>query len=301
MRKIKKILLMIIMFMPFIVRADSGLDSNYNKTSSLGEVLVSVGSSLFSFLAELLKNNPGDKDYSTSHLVISIICIIVFYICTNMCVFKLDITRNKSKKRILILLAISLIPTVLFSLLCFLTSTYLILYIFLLGIYIILFNIITSIILSIRLSIKINKVKKIDKEFNKKDISKELFNSYKDIQLAWMDSTLTILKDLVNKEIYNDYKTKLDELNKNNQKNIMSSIELKSNKITNIKIDNNIETIECEMNVICYDYIVDNEDKVVKGKNDKKYNYLYRLTFERNIKNNKYILIGKKLLKIKSL
>ena len=299
MKKINKLLLTILTFMPVIAYADSGLDSNYEKTGSIGETLVSVASSLFSFLGELLKINPGDKDYSTVHLVISIICIIVFYICTNICVFKLDITRNKSKKRILILLLISLIPTVLFSLLCFLTNTYLIIYIFLLGIYIILFNIITSIILKIRLSIKINKVKKIDKDFNKKEINKELFNSYKNIQLAWMDSTLTILKDLVNKDIYSDYKTKLEELNKNNQKNIMSSIELKSNKITNIKIDNNIETIECEMNVICYDYIVDNEDKVIKGKNDKKYNYLYRLTFERNIKNNKYVLIEKQLLKIK--
>ena len=299
MKKINKLLLAILTFMPVIAYADSGLDSNYEKTGSIGEALVSVASSLFSFLGELLKINPVDKDYSTAHLVISIICIIVFYICTNICIFKLDITRNKSKKRILILLLISLIPTVLFSLLCFLTNTYLIIYIFLLGIYIILFNIITSIILKIRLSIKINKVKKIDKDFNKKEINKELFNSYKNIQLAWMDSTLTILKDLVNKDIYSDYKTKLEELNKNNQKNIMSSIELKSNKITNIKIDNNIETIECEMNVICYDYIVDNEDKVIKGKNDKKYNYLYRLTFERNIKNNKYVLIEKKLLKTK--
>lgn len=299
MNRLKRLLLILISFIPSIVQADSGLDSNYEKTGSLGEALVSVASSLFSFFGEILKNNPGDKDYNTSHLIISIICIIAFYICTNICVFKLDITRNKSKKRILILLVISLIPTLLFSLLCFLTSTYLILYIFLLVVYIILFNIITSIILKIRLSIKINKVKKIDKDFNKKEISKELFESYKNIQLAWMDSTLTILKNLVNKEIYNDYKIKLEELNKNNQKNIMSSIELKSNKITNIKMDNNIETIECEMNVICYDYIVDKEDKVIKGKNDKKYNYLYRLTFERNIKNNKYILIEKKLLKIK--
>ena len=301
MKKINKIFLIIISFILSIVQvqADSGLDSSYEKTSSLGEALVSVASSLFSFLGEILKINPGDKDYSFAHLVISIICIIVFYICTNICVFKLDITRNKSKKRILILLVISLIPTVLFSLLCSLTSTYLILYIFLLGIYIILFNIITSIILSIRLSLKIKKVKEIDKDFNKKEINKELFNSYKDIQLAWMDSTLIILKELVSKEIFNDYKNKLEVLNKNNQKNIISSIELKTNKITNIKIDNNIETIECEMTVTCYDYIVDGEEKVIKGKNDKKYNYLYRLSFERNIKNNKYTLIEKKLLKIK--
>ena len=299
MKNITKILLAIISFIPFVAYADSGLDSNYSKTSSLGEALVSVASSLFSFLGEMLKINPGDKDYNTNHLIISIICIIVFYICTNICVFKLDITRNKSKKRVLILLLISLIPTVLYSLLCFLINTYLILYIFTLVLYIILFNIITSIILKIILSIKIKRIKEIDKRFNKKAISKELFNSYKEIQLAWMDSTLTILKDLVSKEIYMDYKTKLEELNKNNQKNIMSSIELKSNKITDIRINNNIETIECEMNVICYDYIVDNEDKVIKGKNDKKYNYLYRLTFERNIKNNKYILIEKKMLKIK--
>ena len=63
---------------------------------------------------------------------------------------------------------------------------------------------------------------------------------------------------------------------------------------------NNIEEIICEMNVTCYDYIIENE-KVLKGSKDKKYNYTYRLYFTNNIKKNKCILEDKKILKIKLL
>ena len=78
----------------------------------------------------------------------------------------------------------------------------------------------------------------------------------------------------------------------------MEDIEFKSNNIVYAKIDNDVEEIICEMNVICTDYIKE-EDKVIKGDKEKKYNYLCRLYFSKNINNNKIILDNKKLLKIK--
>ena len=62
-------------------------------------------------------------------------------------------------------------------------------------------------------------------------------------------------------------------------------------------IENNIETIECEMQVTCIDYIIDNEEKLIKGKKDKFCNYTYRLVFNKDLSNNKYTLIEKKMLK----
>ena len=79
----------------------------------------------------------------------------------------------------------------------------------------------------------------------------------------------------------------------------MTDIEYKNNKITDIRVEDNIEIIECEMEVICYDYIINDKYEVIKGKKDKKYNYIYKLIFNK-IKNN-YILVNKKISKIKQV
>ena len=49
------------------------------------------------------------------------------------------------------------------------------------------------------------------------------------------------------------------------------------------------------MKVSCYYYILENEDKVVKGKRDKVYKYKYELVFNKNLKDNKYVLVSKKI------
>ena len=77
----------------------------------------------------------------------------------------------------------------------------------------------------------------------------------------------------------------------------MEEIEFKKNKITDIEVENNIEIVECEMKVTCIDYIIGEEQKVKKGKKNKKVQYLYRLLFNKELKTNKLILVNKKLLK----
>ena len=300
MKKLKQIFILIVLSVltiPVIVNADSGFDSNYGSGTSTSEAIMSAGSSGLSFASKLISVGPNDKDYQTCHIILSIICIIILYIVACIYIFKLDGTKKKNIKKVLILLGIGLIPTLIFSLFCFLTNLQLILYIFILLILIIPYIIISKKVLKKRLKNKILKAQEIDKNLNEENISKELFNTYKDIQIAWMDFDYKTLKDLVSEEIYNKYEKQLEELKTKNQKNIMDNIEFKSNKITDISIENNIETIECEMNVTCIDYIIENEDKLIKGKKDKFCNYKYKLVYTKNISNNKYTLIEKKMLK----
>ncbi len=297
MKQLKQLILTILLItitaIPMIVNADSGFDSNYGSSTSPGEAIMSGGSSGLSILGELIQAQPSDKDYKACHIILGIICIIVLYIVTCVYIFKLDGTKKKNAKKVLILLGIGLIPTLIFSLFCFLTKLQLILYIFILLILIIPYIIVSKNILKKRLKNKILKLK----DFDQNKFNQEVFEVYKDIQIAWMNFDYKTLKELVSEEIYNKYKKQLEELKSKNQKNIMDNIEFKSNKITDVIINDNI--IECEMNVTCIDYIIDNEDKLIKGKKDKICNYTYRLVFTKDLKNNKYKLIEKKMLKQK--
>ena len=298
--KISKILTTIfLLIIPVFTYADSGLDSKYESSGSIIDALLSAGSSLLSFIGELIKSNPGDKDYSDNHIILSVICIIVFYIVTNVYVFKLKKDIENSKKKVFSILGITLIPTLIFSLLCFLTKLQLILYIFILILYIFVFKTIINKIIKNKLKKKINIVKEIDKLFDEKEFNSIAFNIYKDVQIAWCNYKLYKIKDIISEEIYNKYKEQIDKLKLEKQKNIMDKIELKSNKIVDIKIENNIEIIECEMNINCIDYIIENEEKVIKGKKDKTQKYTYKLVFNKYLDTNKYVLVEKKMLKQK--
>lgn len=298
MKKKKNIFFMVMMFLsysltnPLKAYADSGFDAKYDSATSSD--LISSLLSLISPILELLAVQPNEEDYDTSHFIICSMCILLFYIFTDIYLFKLN---NKNKKTIFIL-GISLIPTILFTLLCIFTKLQLILYIIISIIYIVIISVVVNTIIKKKLQEKINQVKEIDKNFNIDELNEKTFELYKKVQLAWMDYKLYKIKDLISDEILKKYEEQIDTLKRNNEKNIMDKIEFKSNKIIDIKVENNIEVIECKMKVSCYDYVINNDGKVIKGKKDKKNVYSYKLLFHKNLDTNKYLLVDKKYLKI---
>lgn len=297
MKKVLKVLLVIILTIPFIVKADSGLNASYDNNESVVGSLVSGGSSFSSGFGSLLSYQPGDEDYQGVRIFIAIVCLIILYIVTVVYLFKL--VRPKVTKKKLLLFGIGLLPTILFSLFCFLIDLPVAVYLFLLIVYIILDILLTNLIIFIKYKIRINNAKKKDPSFDIEKFNEDAFNIYKDIQIAWMDFDLKTLKTLISKELYQDYETKLKELKNSKQKNIMENIEFKKNKIIDVYFDNNIEIIECELRVKCNDYIIDNDNNIVKGKKEKTNDYLYSLTYNKDLKKNKYILVEKKMKKQK--
>ena len=294
MKKFYKVLmvLLVTVMIPFSVNADSGFDASYsNESPDVVSSVLSLGSPVMQFMSA----QPKDEDYVSYHMIVSIICIILFYVFTNIYVFKL----NTKPKRKWAILGINIIPAAILSGFCFLTELQLFIYLALVGLYILIFKITTSCILKKRLKNEIEYAKSVDKAFNEEEIAKKTFTIYKDLQIAWMNMDLNDVKTVISKDILNKYKVLLAELKKDGQKNIMENIDFKSNKITGVKFDNNTEIIECSMTVTCNDYVVDNNDKVVKGKKDKKHEYTYKLVFTKELGTNKYVLIEKKMTKQK--
>lgn len=294
MKKLKQLLNLIIITLintPIMVLADSGLDSNYKESSSVVGSIISVIMQCFSPIVAVLTEKPGSKDYLGCHIAVGVVCLLILVIVILIYQFKID---KKKETKAIIKIGISLIPTIIFGLICFLTKLYLFVYILILLIYIIPYIIICN-----------TKIKEYFKEevsklnFKEEEFSKEAFDIYKDLQLAWCDFNLNKVKNIISDELYDNYSKKLDELKNNNKKNIMNDIELKSNKIKDIIVKDDIISITCDMEVECFDYIINDKDEVTDGKKDKKYNYKYKLVFSKNIKDKKYKLISKKIKNIK--
>ena len=118
MKKLKNLLFTLLAFTPIIVMADSGLDSG----SMVGGIINAL-LSVFSSFGKLIGKLPGDSDYNLARIIIVGICLITLYSITAVYVFKIN-----KKNKVIIKLGISLIPTLLLALLCFLVDLPIIVY-----------------------------------------------------------------------------------------------------------------------------------------------------------------------------
>ena len=286
---------MVILCTPMMVLADSGLESKYESSQSIVGALISTFLQCFAFLVKLLTKKPSDEEFILCRNITVITCLIILYIVVAVHLFKLD---HKNEKKVLTKLGISIILPLIYSLICFLIKIYTFIYLCVFIVILTIFIIIINIIIKKRFNKNYEKLKEIDKSYNEEKFINDSFEVFKDIQLLWSKSDLNTIKNLVSDDIYSDYVKKIDELKKQERKNIMDNIVLKTNKIVDVIIDEDI-TVNCKMNITCIDYIIDKDNKVIKGKKDKPINYTYELSFNKKINDDKLILIKKKLIKTK--
>ncbi|MBQ2946586.1 MAG: TIM44-like domain-containing protein [Bacilli bacterium] len=114
----------------------------------------------------------------------------------------------------------------------------------------------------------------------------EAFNLYKQIQFAWMNFDEETLRNCLTDEMYNMYLMQLDTLKVKHQKNIMYDIKYLGSSIKEKYEENGQETIVINMQVSCYDFIINTKtNKVVRGFSSKLNTYSYELTFVRTKEN----------------
>ena len=126
----------------------------------------------------------------------------------------------------------------------------------------------------------------INKFPEEKRLEIEAFNIYKELQYAWMNFDEDTIRKLTTDEMYNMYLMQLDTLKVKNQKNLMYDIKYLGSKIVNRTEVNGQETIVINMEVSCYDFIIDTTtNKVVRGSANKLNYYNYELTFVKTVDN----------------
>jgi preprotein translocase subunit SecG/DNA-directed RNA polymerase subunit RPC12/RpoP len=115
---------------------------------------------------------------------------------------------------------------------------------------------------------------------NEEEIMKIAYNTYVEIQKAWMDIEIDRVKDKLSDEIYNMYKMQLITLKRNKQHNIMSDFNYIGGYIYDIDDSTDNISISVVLNVNCKDYISNDEDqKVVSGNKNKLWDYTYTIDF----------------------
>ena len=137
-------------------------------------------------------------------------------------------------------------------------------------------------------ALKANKLELLNPSVfpEEKRLEIEAFNLYKQIQFAWMNFDEDTLRNCLTDEMYNMYLMQLDTLKVKHQKNIMYDIKYLGSSIKEKYEENGQETIIMNMQVSCYDFIINTKtNKVVRGSSSKLNIYSYELTFVRTKEN----------------
>lgn len=285
-----------IIYKPVLIKADYGFDSSYDSSGS---------SSSSSDWSSSSSSSSNESNYnSSSELDLIDILIIILTLIFNILLL---IIKNNKKRQLIFLIFIMLVFVI--YTICIVIIGYTLLIDspleIIITILISIFTLLTIVIIvfrklkkaiknTVNKIIKVNNLLKLSDEeiknklpdLNIEEFNKIVFNNYKDIQKAWMNFDLDTIKNLVSDEIYNMYSMQLDTLKVKGQKNMMENINFVDNYICDIKIENDTTTISTILSVTCYDYIIDSNNKVIRGNKDKELYYTYRLTF---MKNNKTI------------
>ena len=125
--------------------------------------------------------------------------------------------------------------------------------------------------------IKDDRLKKIGMDAD--EFKKLAFELYKSIQEEWMNFDYEGLRKHLTDELYNSYVMQLDALKVKGQQNIMKDFENIDVKITNITEESGIVNVTVYLHTAMYDYVVDNNKKTVRGKDNHKIDIEYSITF----------------------
>lgn len=138
--------------------------------------------------------------------------------------------------------------------------------------------------------------------FNKEEFLKMTYDNFVRIQNGWMNFDYEELKKLLTNELYNTYRAQLLPLNAKHQKNIMSDFTLVSNKIVGFNESEKEYTVTTKLIVKFYDYVVDENNKVLRGTKGRRLVNTYLLTFikSKETKDNKCINCGHPLENVNS-
>ena len=129
----------------------------------------------------------------------------------------------------------------------------------------------------------LKKIQEVLPDFDKEKFQNQVFTIYKDIQIAWMNFDYDTLRKNTTDELYNMYYSQLETLKIKNQKNIMDYFDLHDFEIISMEHDDKTISIKTRVMIECVDYIVDGNNRVVRGNQDAKNLYDYEMTFVRGV------------------
>lgn len=129
--------------------------------------------------------------------------------------------------------------------------------------------------------IAMQDIKEELKNFDEEEFNKMVYNKFVKIQEAWSSFDLDELKKHITDELFNTYNSQLKVLKAKKEKNVMCDFENIKVSIINFQKSASEYTIKVLLRSKFYDFISNQNDVVLRGKNNKKVEMTYIITLVR--------------------
>ena len=114
------------------------------------------------------------------------------------------------------------------------------------------------------------------------DLNMQAYLLYKEVQEAWMNQDIESVRHLLTDEMFNMYLMQIDTLIEKKQVNVMKDIYFVSGHVASRRNYKGRETVTMIFRVMCRDYIVNENNKVIRGNKHAICDYTYELKLVRN-------------------
>ena len=117
-----------------------------------------------------------------------------------------------------------------------------------------------------------------------RDILMSAYQIFYEVQIAWMNFDYNRLRELVSDELYNMYYNELETMRLKGQRNIMEGFKINQISLVAQKEENGVIEYCANLNVSFYDYIIDTQGNVVRGKKNTYHAMTYLITIASSVK-----------------
>lgn len=141
---------------------------------------------------------------------------------------------------------------------------------------------------------KEEEIEKVIPNFNLEEFKNMVFEKYQKIEKAYMEFDEETLKKSCTESLFLIYQSKLQSLKRKKYQNRKGDFRQITFRVIDLLKKETKVFLKIRTTIWCYDYIVDQNGSIVKGRENKRCIYEYEMVFEKFINNNSEWLLSKK-------
>lgn len=122
------------------------------------------------------------------------------------------------------------------------------------------------------------------------ELKNDIFQVYKDVEIAKMKFKFGVLEEKLGKDLYLEVEKEMKEFRENRWKQVSTDITLEEIRVLSKYVKDNVEKIEVFLYVSQFDYVIDKEKRVVRGTDDGRYQVEYKMIVDKELKTGKYVI-----------
>lgn len=114
----------------------------------------------------------------------------------------------------------------------------------------------------------LSEIEKLFPSFSEEDVRHKLKNIFLEVQRAWSEKDVEMLKNFTSDEVFLNFQKQIEELNKRDVTNIIKNISVKRMELVDAWVEDKTIYLTYKIEATMMDYDIDRDGNIVRGKDE---------------------------------